>query len=75
MDGGEQPLSGAGRGDFECRRNLQQLEAAIWSAGRCYEKFMCMELRGVSYFYALEANPGRDGYHAHALWADCKKLR
>jgi hypothetical protein len=50
-------------------------EASIWSASRCYEKFMRTELRGVSYFYALEPNPGRDGYHAHALWVDCKNLR
>jgi hypothetical protein len=47
-------------------------EASIWSAQRCYEKFMRNEMRGVSYFYALEENPGRDGYHAHALWCDCK---
>jgi hypothetical protein len=50
-------------------------EASIWSASRCYEKFMRTEVRGVSYFYALEPNPGRDGYHAHALWVDCKNLR
>ena len=42
-------------------------EASIWSAQRCYEKFMRTEMRGVSYFYALEQNPGRDGFHAHAL--------
>jgi len=47
-------------------------EASIWSAQRCYEKFMRNEMRGVSYFYALEQNPGRDGFHAHALWCDCK---
>ncbi len=42
-------------------------EASIWSAERCYEKFMRTEMRGVSHFYALEQNPGRDGYHAHAV--------
>lgn len=47
-------------------------EASVWSAQRCYEKFMRTEMRGVSYFYALEQNPGRDGYHVHALWCDCK---
>lgn len=46
-------------------------EASIWSAQRCYEKFMRTEMRGVSYFYSLEQNPGRDGYHVHALWCDC----
>jgi hypothetical protein len=50
-------------------------EASVWSAQRCYEKFMRTEMRGVSYFYALEQNPGRDGYHAHALWMDCKNMR
>jgi hypothetical protein len=30
------------------------------------------EMRGVSYFYTLEQNPGRDGFHVHALWCDCK---
>jgi hypothetical protein len=47
-------------------------EASIWSAQRCYEKFMKKELWGVSYFYALEQNPSRDGYHVHALWCDCQ---
>jgi len=47
-------------------------EASIASAMRCYEKFMRTKMRGVSYFYALEQNPGRDGYHVHALWCDCK---
>ena len=47
-------------------------EASIWSAARCYEKFMRKDMWGVSYFYALEQNPGRDGYHVHALWCDCK---
>jgi hypothetical protein len=47
-------------------------EASVWSAQRCYEKFMRTGMRGVSYFYALEQNPGRDGYHARALWCDCK---
>ena len=36
---------------------------------------MRSELRGMSCFYALEPNPGRDGHHAHALWVDCRNLR
>jgi hypothetical protein len=32
-------------------------EASFDSARRCYEKFMRTEMRGVSYFYALELNP------------------
>ena len=47
-------------------------EASFDSGRRCYEKFMRTEMRGVSYFYALEQNPGRDGCHVHALWCDCK---
>jgi hypothetical protein len=47
-------------------------EASISSAQRCYEKFMRTEMRGVSYFYALEQNPCRDGFHVHSLWCDCK---
>ena len=35
-------------------------EASIHSAQRCYEKFMRAEMWGVSYFYALEQNPGRE---------------
>jgi len=49
-------------------------EASIASAQRCYEKFMRSEMRGVSYFYALEQNPGRDGFHVHALWCDCLNM-
>jgi len=49
-------------------------EASIWSAQRVYERFMNRELAHISYFYALEENPGRDGYHVHALWADCKDV-
>ena len=45
-------------------------EARLDSAQRCYEKFMARHLPDVSYFYALERNPARDGYHVHALWAD-----
>src|SRR5437763_17138676 len=48
-----------------------QWEASIWSAQRCYEKFMRTEMRGVSFFYALARNHGRDGFHARALWCDC----
>lgn len=49
-------------------------EASLWSARRCYERFMKKELPAIGYFYALEANPGRPGYHVHALWADPSEL-
>ena len=47
-------------------------EASIWSAERCVRKFMRRELRGASYFAALERNPSRDGYHCHMLLAGCR---
>jgi len=50
-------------------------EASIWSAQKSFEKFMARELRDVSYFYAIEENPSRDGHHVHALWADCEAVQ
>ncbi len=47
-------------------------EASIWSAQKSFEKFMAREVRDVSYFYAVEENPSRDGHHVHALWAECE---
>jgi hypothetical protein len=47
-------------------------EASIWSAQKSFEKFMAKEVRDVSYFYAVERNPSRDGHHVHALWSDCE---
>jgi hypothetical protein len=49
--------------------------ASIWSAQRCFEKTMARRLPGVSYVEAIEANPSRDGYHVHSLWADCASVR
>jgi hypothetical protein len=43
-------------------------EASLWSARRVYERFMCSALPTVSYFYAIEQNPSRDGHHVHAMW-------
>jgi len=48
--------------------------AGIYSAQRVFEKWMRKRLPGVSYVEAIEANPGRDGYHVHALWSDCKTV-
>jgi hypothetical protein len=47
-------------------------ESSLWAAQKSYEKFMDREVRDVSYFYAIEENPSRDGHHVHALWADCE---
>ena len=44
------------------------------SARRCFEKFMRKHVARVSYFYAIEQNPSRDGFHVHALWADCRSV-
>lgn len=49
-------------------------QAGIFSAQRCFEKTMRRRLPGVSYYEAIEANPGRDGYHVHSLWADCETV-
>ncbi len=46
-------------------------EAGLDSTRRCFEKFMRQRTPDVSYFYAIEENPSRDGHHVHALWADC----
>lgn len=50
-------------------------EASIWSAQKSYERFMQRECKDVSYFYAVEQNPSRDGHHVHALWADCEGVQ
>lgn len=47
-------------------------EAGLWSARRTYERFMRQTLPTVSYFYAIERNPARDGHHIHAIW-DCDR--
>lgn len=45
-------------------------ECSLDSGRRVYERFMKRHLARVSYFYALEENPSRDGFHVHSLWAD-----
>jgi hypothetical protein len=47
-------------------------EASLFSAQRCFEKWMRRKHPRLSCYYAIEANPSRDGYHVHSLWADCK---
>jgi hypothetical protein len=49
-------------------------EASIWSAQKSFERFMARRCEDVSYFYAIEQNPGRPGHHIHALWADCEAV-
>jgi hypothetical protein len=39
-----------------------------------YSKWIRKRLPGISWFYALERNPSRDGYHVHSLWADCQSI-
>jgi hypothetical protein len=50
-------------------------EASIWSAQKSFEKFMARDCRDVSYFYAIEENPSRDGHHVHALWSNCEGVQ
>lgn len=49
-------------------------EASAESARRCFERWMKREAPDVSYFYALERNPCRDGFHVHSLWANTAGL-
>lgn len=49
-------------------------EVSLWAARRGYERYMRKSLPRVSYFYAEECNPSRDGYHVHALWSDCRAV-
>jgi len=49
-------------------------EAKLFSAKRSYELFMNRECPEVSYFYAVEQNPSRDGHHVHALWSGCEAV-
>lgn len=50
-------------------------EASLWSADRVYRRFMRDSLPSVSYFYALEQNPGRQGFHVHAIWDSAEAPR
>lgn len=50
-------------------------EASQWSADRVYRRFMRESLPSVSYFYALERNPGRNGFHVHAIWDSAEAPR
>lgn len=45
-------------------------ECSLNAAQKAYERYMSRHYSRVSYFYALEQNPSRCGYHVHALWAD-----
>jgi hypothetical protein len=47
---------------------------SIWSAQRGFEKFMRLDYPRLSYFYAIEVNPSRDGHHVHAMLADTRNL-
>ena len=50
-------------------------EASLWSAQRQMEKFWVDVAEGLSWFYAIEQNPSRDGHHIHALIANPRELR
>lgn len=48
--------------------------ASMSSAQRSFERFMKRECPDVGYFYALEQNPSRDGFHVHSLWSNTAGL-
>lgn len=52
---------------------LKPVGISEYAAARGVERFM-VDLPGVSYFYAVEKNPSRDGHHAHCLWGDCQNV-
>lgn len=56
---------------WECSMDLARVRFEHFMQGKGHRGVKGVTaLAGVSYFYALEENPGRDGYHVHALWAD-----
>lgn len=50
-------------------------EASVESARRCFTRWIRKRLPGVSWYYAIEANPSREGCHVHSLWADASGFR
>jgi len=47
----------------------------LFEAGKIFEAFMDREVPRVSYFYAVEKNPGGLGHHIHGLLYGTKDLR
>lgn len=49
-------------------------ESSIDAATRAFERFMRKHAPDVSYFFAVERNPSRDGNHIHAVLADTEGM-
>lgn len=49
-------------------------EASLASSVRCFVKYMQKNFPRVSYFYAIERNPGRGGHHIHSVWGDSRDV-
>jgi hypothetical protein len=49
-------------------------EASMESGRRCFTKWIRRKLSRVSYYYVIEPNPSRDGFHVHSLWADARTV-
>lgn len=47
-------------------------QSSLDSTRRIFEKFMARKLPQISYFYSVEGNPCRDGFHVHSLWGDSR---
>ena len=47
-------------------------QASLDSTRRTFEKFMRLKEPHLSYFYCVEGNPSREGFHVHSLWADAR---
>jgi hypothetical protein len=49
-------------------------QASVWSARRCFERVCRQSLSEAEYIYFPEPNPGRPGYHVHALLFSLKEI-
>lgn len=48
--------------------------ASMDSAKRCFRRWISRKLGRVSFYYAIERNPSRSGYHVHSLWAGARTV-
>lgn len=49
-------------------------ESSLSSTQRIFERWMRRKVGRVSYYYAIERNPSRDGCHVHSIWGDCRNV-
>jgi len=54
--------------------NERRYGKSLYGADKAWRRTLSTDLNKCSCFYALEPNPSRDGYHVHALLADCGEV-